>query len=114
MRAQKCVGHRAANDESIDLRHQILNREHLVTDFGAAENRKKRALRMTDARDEKLQFSCKQEAAHAQGAARFHRHWQRVHRCIGTMARPKRIVHIEVSESRKGGSKLRVALLFTL
>ena len=114
LRAEERVRHRTADDQSIDLRHQVLDGHDLVRDFRAAEDREERLLRRRNARDEILELRAQQESAHALLALRAHRHRQRVHRRVRAMARAERIVDVDVAEPRELVGECRVALLLAL
>ena len=62
LRLQERVGHAAANDERIDLAHQVVNHANLVADLGSAEDRHKRLLRMAERLAEILEFLLHQQA----------------------------------------------------
>ena len=98
LRAQEGVRHCASDDDAIHLRHEVLDRENLVGNLRAAEDRRERSLGRRDAPVEVLQFSGEQEASHTRAATCAHGKWKRMHRGIRAMARAKRVVHVQITE----------------
>ena len=59
---KKGVSHAAANDQRVQLVHQVPNHANLVADFGAAEDSHKRLLRMLQCLAQILQLLFQQES----------------------------------------------------
>ena len=58
---EECVGHRAADEQRIDLREQGIDHRDLVRDLGATEHRDERLLRRVDQRAQVLDLSHHQQ-----------------------------------------------------
>ena len=94
LRLQKGVRHSAADDERIDLAHQVLDDADLVADLGAAKNRDERLLRMRQRLAEILKFLLHQQP----GSVLLDEMRDAFGRCVGAMRRSERVVHVVVAK----------------
>ena len=95
LRLEERVGHRAADEQRVDLAQQVLDDLDLVRDLRAAEDRDERAVGLLHRVAEVLQLLLHQEAgrAFADGAD------DAVHRRVRAVGRAERVVHVEVRAS---------------
>ncbi len=103
------VGHTSADDEGIDLAHQVLNDADFVAHLGAAQNRDERLLGMSQRFAEILQLLFHEQA----GCALLHKVGDALGGGVCAMRGAERIVHIEVTQIRElPGKFLFIRFLF--
>ena len=102
------IGHGAAQQQDVNLRHQVLDHADLVGNFGAAENRHKWTRRIFQYPPQVLQFFL-----HEQAGRRLLDEFRDA--CGGgmrAMRRAKSIVHVNITERRQLPRKLFVVGFF--
>ena len=107
-RLEEGVGHRAADQQRVDLGDQVLDDLELVGDLGAAEHGDERTLRMLEHPAEILDL-----LAHQQAGCRFlHVTHDALGRGVRAVRRPEGVVHVDVGELRQLLREPGVVLLF--
>src|SRR5205085_12512892 len=100
-RLEESARHRAPDEESIDLRQQVLNDVDLSRDLRAAENGDERPLGIDDCRAEILELLLHQQARY--GRLEVPRYTFR--RRVRAMRRPEGVVDVDVAELREPAGK---------
>ena len=99
--------HRAADQQAIDLREQLLDHVDLAGDLGAAEYRDERARRLLERAAEPLELALHQQAGDGGVQERGDAGRGRVRAVRGA----ERVVHVEVAQRARTTWRARVVLL---
>ena len=108
LRLEEGVGHRAADEQRVHLRHEVLNHFQLVRHLGAAEDRDERTVRPLEYLPEILDFR-----GHEQPRGRL---FDLVHDPFGrgmrAVRRSKGVVHVHIGEIGQLPGEAGIVLLF--
>src|ERR1022692_353229 len=105
---QESVGHAAADNERIDLVHQVPDHADFVANLGAAEDRHKRRLGMLQ-----RVAQIPQLFLHKQASRRLRHELRNTHSgCLPPMRRAERIIHVEVRQASQLLGELLVVRFF--
>ena len=105
-RLEERIGHRAADDQAVDLLQEVLDDLDLVGDLGAAENGDERPLRRFEGVPKIAKFLFHQQP----GCGLADEMRDPFDRCVRSMRRAKRVVDIDVGHSGERFRELRIVL----
>ena len=108
-RLEERVRHRAADEQAIDPRDQVLDDLDLVRDLRAAEDRDERP--RPDGRARRPRY-CSSFSISSPAPASGITRTMRLHRRVGAMRRAERVVDVDVGERRQRRGERGVVLLF--
>ena len=106
-RAQEGVRHRAAEEQAVEPRQQVLDGLDLVLDLGAAEDREERRFGIGEQSLEPGHLGGEETP----GGARLHPFGHAHDRRVSAMRGAERIVDVELGESRELRRELGIVLL---